>query len=308
MIRVDLNGNSYLCAEPLDWRYVNLVSDVLRTEGIPVREDNPVISRLRYGWEKGIGWERMDRKTGSGVGGLRDARVETRWPIAELALANETQTHAGPADHAKVYENFSGDFFCAFEGDYQSGQKNIAGVGKWSPDTWGSAFARPQFASVTTGTTNSAATFTVSHSVQATAGAGLVVANLSVRNNAAPANPTGVTYNGVAMTQGIGATSTDMSSSIWYLVAPATGANDCVATFASTMDRIMMAVTDYYYVNQTTPTGGTGSDTGSGTSCTFNLTTITEDLCIDNLAQRGNSGVTPGAGQTERFDFRNGGP
>ena len=85
-MRVELNSQFYICKEPLDWTYVDQISDVLRLEGTPVREDNPVISRIPYTWEKGLGWERMDRKTGSGVGGLAASRVGTPRPLAELAL------------------------------------------------------------------------------------------------------------------------------------------------------------------------------------------------------------------------------
>lgn len=101
---------------------------------------------------------------------------------------------------------------------------------------------------------------------------------------------TSVTYNGVGMTKQTEATygAGTVRISQWYLVAPATGANNVVVTCSDAHD-IAANATSYNGVHQTTPinTSNTGGTDG-GTSYTVSVTTtvantmLCEALCNIN--------------------------
>ena len=80
---------------------------------------------------------------------------------------------------------------------------------------------------------------TCSHTVGAGVGRGLVVSisQYNPTGQGGPAIPTGVTYAGVSMTRLPFLSYTEyvhLTTTVWYLVAPATGTNNIVASFAAT--------------------------------------------------------------------------
>ena len=78
-------------------------------------------------------------------------------------------------------------------------------------------------------------------------------------------DPSGITYNGVAMTKG--ATKTQSrNGSIWYLANPATGANTVSVTYAAAFTLAMGSATSY--------TGCSGSIGATGTNGAASGTTI----------------------------------
>ncbi len=93
---------------------------------------------------------------------------------------------------------------------------------------------------------------------------------------------TGVTYNGVSMTK-IGATVTIQASNaymtLWYLVAPATGANNIVVTKGSG-DNTSVAAVSYTGAKQTGQPEVNGTDTGSGTAPTRAMTPSTNNAML----------------------------
>lgn len=83
---------------------------------------------------------------------------------------------------------------------------------------------------------------------------------------------TGITYNGVAMTQINGVRCpTDRFMTLWYLIAPDTGTNDVVVT-SSESTNLRFAAASYTGAKQTGQPDG--SDTSTGTS----VSTISTDI------------------------------
>lgn len=104
---------------------------------------------------------------------------------------------------------------------------------------------------------------------------------------------TGVTYNWVAMTliatQNRGVW--DLPVSLWYLIAPATGSNNVVATTVNATERNCVAIS-YTWVNQSgQPDATTTFDTTATTSYSKSITTIADNC---RLVWRGLN--YPGAG------------
>jgi len=107
-------------------------------------------------------------------------------------------------------------------------------------------------------------------------------------------NLTGATYNGVAMT----ATSVTGDVKMFWIVNPASGANDIVVSGSSAYSRFCSA--SYTGVDQDSPInvqGGTSPGTVS--TITGTLTTTIED-CWILMGMRGNGTITAGTNTTLR--------
>ena len=116
-----------------------------------------------------------------------------------------------------------------------------------------------------------------------------------------------VTYGGQALTL-IGSQDDPGGSSrveLWYLLAPPTGTNDIVATFADTT-RAIGGATSWSGVNQTTPLGTAVFASGSDGSATVTVTSSVGEVVVDALSANGNT-ATPGTGQTQRWNLNQGG-
>ena len=117
-----------------------------------------------------------------------------------------------------------------------------------------------------------------------------------------------VTYAGVALTNTDGAASamtvTNATSgsitSIWKLVAPASGTNNVVVTVSSSY--LYVIAETWTGVHQTTPLGTFGSATGNDTTPTVTITSATDEVVTDAVAAasltRANTVITVGSGQT----------
>ncbi len=112
---------------------------------------------------------------------------------------------------------------------------------------------------------------------------------------------TGVTYNGVAMTRAnsllVAATAT--SNYLYYLVAPATGANNIVVSCGSSR-RIVSTSSSYTGAKQTGQPDAQGTNDSAGfvTSRAVSVTT-SADNCWVVMSQSGNSnGNIPAAGSS----------
>jgi len=110
----------------------------------------------------------------------------------------------------------------------------------------------------------------------------------------------GVTYDSVSMTK-IGSAQKPTENSLlslWYLIAPSTGANNVVVTLAS--GYMLGLSSSYTGVKQSSqPDNSTTNTAGSGTSITTSLTPVA-DNCWTVLVARGQGDVSAGAGTTER--------
>ena len=101
------------------------------------------------------------------------------------------------------------------------------------------SFGPPEFDAVSVNNASSgASTQTSSHAIGGSGvGRGLVVIIAQLNSGSAPADPTGVTYDGVAMTKQASKKDYErLRLTLWTLIAPATGTNNIVASFAATTD------------------------------------------------------------------------
>lgn len=159
---------------------------------------------------------------------------------------------------------------------------------------------------------DSGATNTVSHSLSAASGNNrCVIACIHIWDAFAGGPPTGVTYNGVAMTLAASVTTTvaaALYTYIYYILdadLPAgTGNYNVVASIGANAQSIM-GVTDYTGVFQAAPPStGTNSGVGAGTVATCDITTLNDNSWIvcgalgDNVA----SSWTATAPLVERYD------
>jgi len=117
---------------------------------------------------------------------------------------------------------------------------------------------------------------------------------------------TGVTYNGVAMTQAIHQ-ATNRSTDIWYLVAPDSGTHNVVISGSGNFGRANAGSQSWDGANASqTPTTITGNGTSATPSVT--VTTAAGELIIDCLGQSFTAGDTlaVNANQTEQSKISGG--
>lgn len=137
----------------------------------------------------------------------------------------------------------------------------------------------------------------------------LVVASV-FRDDAGISDISSVTYNGVALTvirrDNTSSLSHPAQSELWYLVAPATGANNIVITFGSTIDNLAAGTgISLTGVDQAHPLDANNGAVGTAgnNDPTVNLTTIRDNAWIIDFAYHADDdGCDVGAGQTSRTD------
>lgn len=150
-------------------------------------------------------------------------------------------------------------------------------------------------ASATTGTSQATS---LTYSLTSTGINRLILVQISTEATAV----SGVTYNGVALTQATTITNGGVKSEQWYLIAPPIGTYSVVITLASA-SYITSGAEIYNTVNQSSPIGTLQTSTGTSTSPSLTLITATDNsLVVDSLA----TGVLPivyttGAGQVENW-------
>lgn len=130
----------------------------------------------------------------------------------------------------------------------------------------------------------------------------LIVATVS----SGSADPTGVTYNGVAMTKAVGLGAA-LDTSLWYLSNPATSAHNVVVTYAAST-KFGVCATSFTGCNTDSPLGVTGTNTGtSGTaSCTV-TSQKNNSMMVDATFVNGVPSITVGASQTAVMNAQNAG-
>ena len=109
----------------------------------------------------------------------------------------------------------------------------------------------------------------------------------------------GVTYNGVAMTQGVKRAMTVGEAYVYYLANPSSGANDISVSLSSSESAFMGMGTSFTGVNQGAPEAtGTGSSTSTGL---VSVTTVTDnDWLVGIFVTEAGSALTVGANTTQR--------
>ena len=102
--------------------YADRLAPPFRTRGVQVRSDDASVNRFVHGrFPLGIGWARMDRDTGRGVGGVLDTTCDIDHRGVTPGRLHISQTHAVPAEHIKRYVLFKSDLWGLFEEDYDAG-------------------------------------------------------------------------------------------------------------------------------------------------------------------------------------------
>lgn len=175
--------------------------------------------------------------------------------------------------------------------------------------------AIPTIDAVSSSQASNASSLTFSHTVSGTNRVLLVFPVAEC--NATPANlpVTGITYNGVALTK---IRSDQVNSdggeidrtSVWYLIAPDTGAHNVVITYTGQVEGIIGGAISLNGAKQSAqPDSENGSTdvTDSATTATASLTTVAENVLIIDVIAGVLSGtaLTVGAGQTQRFNVTN---
>lgn len=118
-------------------------------------------------------------------------------------------------------------------------------------------------------------------------GSGLVLIVGVVADSAAA--PTSVTYNGVGMTATV---TPGTSNTMWYLVNPATGANNIVVTFAAS-HYFNIGAMSFTGCNTSSPIGVTGTSSGTTNPAQATLsTTVSNSWLVATLFHNGNSSAT----------------
>ena len=114
---------------------------------------------------------------------------------------------------------------------------------------------------------------------------------------------TGITYAGVAMTKIASIEQPDPGLrwvSFWYIIAPATGAQDVVITCSSAPDAMDGACCSYTGAKQTgQPDAFATNTSASTTSLTTSVTTVA-DNCWTIICGRGGVNAVAGTGMTSR--------
>lgn len=109
-----------------------------------------------------------------------------------------------------------------------------------------------------------------------------------------------LTYNGVALTKLGSFSDFNYNSEIWYLVAPATGANDVSLTFSGVTFGFAYSSISFTGVDQTTPMAGYASNSGTSTTPTVDVSSAADQVVIDSLCITHSGTLSVGASQTER--------
>jgi uncharacterized repeat protein (TIGR01451 family) len=159
----------------------------------------------------------------------------------------------------------------------------------------------PDLTSTQSGTSVSSLTW--SHTVSTQNNRILVVGVQS--EHSSTVHPTGVTFNGTALTQ-IGTasagTSTYQNVSLWYLLAPAASTANVVVTWSSAVNNATAGAITLYGLAQVGPEAtATGFNNAGATST--NITTLADNaVVVDMFGSGQNQGdLAPGSGQAQRF-------
>ena len=125
-----------------------------------------------------------------------------------------------------------------------------------------------------------------------------------------PAIPTvtGVTFNGVAMTNlwsgRYNDASLDIRTTGWGLIAPAASAQNVVITYSGSQAEAAGTAVSFTGVDQTTATGTAATATGTTDPATVNVSSAADEIVVD-FVYFAQPAITAGASQTSRNEQEN---
>ena len=229
-----------------------------------------------------------------------NSTCDTRWmDRIYLPILPESAT-ATSLDLPKASASFKGELNCLFESSGTVVNRQFTGA---STDAWeNGGDVNTPFSSIST-TTPSGTSFTISHKSTGSNRCLVVV----LQANEQCADPSSIAYAGDALTKvgsyaGAGSGSTYVG--MWYLVNPDVGTNNLVISQADSgggsIANNNITIINLTGIDQDNPVRTAGTAAGSGTSSTFDLTTVAGDICIDAISVDDGPAVTVGANQTSR--------
>ena len=229
-----------------------------------------------------------------------DSQCETRWNDLRLAILDVDSTETG-LEIIRASQHFKGDFWALWEDNASRKAVSLKYVGSTTAWTAGGTITdTPVYDAASSGQAT-ATSLTFSHTTINKPDRVIVVCVASDN-----ADPTGITYNSVSLTRLNGINISNRYSSMWYLVAPATGANNVVVS-RSGSDEIVAGATTYYHVDQGSPVSNAGTNSGnSQTSSSIAGTTTASDIAVDALTLLDPPSGTVGSGQTQRWQLLEG--
>jgi len=141
----------------------------------------------------------------------------------------------------------------------------------------------------------------------------LAVVFTGMRSGTGSWSVTGVTYNGTSLTQAAAnessGSSRNVRTEVWYLVNPPGGSSYTVSvSTSSTMLGCSLAAISLTGVDQSSPVGNTGTDTGNKSAYAASISTGTADAWLVGGAglRNGNRTWSPDSGVTEIYERASG--
>lgn len=262
------------------WKAVSTNGSVIYRNGVPYKTDVFV-----PGWADDVG------SGGSYVSNDEPMRYLHR--SLELAIEDNTNWTQVNGTGSTNPESFK--YFAAADGKLWGGY--VADAADSNEDTLNS----PVFDATSSGVATSTTSVTLSHTVLANSTQRLLLVGISVEDTAT-ADPSSVTYNSISMTKLSSSTNGNTYSAIYYLVAPATGANDVVVTFSSTMDSVIVGAASWSNVDQTTPLGTVATNTGSGANPSISVTAAVGDIVVDVVSHAFSTAPTVDGSQSQLWN------
>jgi putative pyrroloquinoline-quinone-binding quinoprotein len=114
-----------------------------------------------------------------------------------------------------------------------------------------------------------------------------------------------VTYAGTAMTSiGSVINGSNARAQLFYLVAPATGANTVQVTMSAAATEIVGGAVTFTGANQTTPVGTFASATGNSSAPSVTVTSNAGETVIDTVEVNSSTAMTAGGAQTQRWQMQ----
>ena len=235
-----------------------------------------------------------------------DSTCDTRWADRIYLPVLSESTTATNLDIARASAEFKNETNVLFESAGTVVNRQFTGAS----DTWenGGNVNFP-YRSISTTGASGASGYTISHTTVGENRCLVVV----LQANTQFADPTGITYNGVALTKagsvvgaGVGVTSV----AVYYLVNPAIGTNNIVISGwnkggdgnFSGGDVAAAQAINLVGIDQDSPVRNTETTSTTATSITDDITTVAGDLVIAALTVDDGPTITAGANQTEIYD------
>ena len=177
-------------------------------------------------------------------------------------------------------------------------------IGTVAQQAWADVLA------ISVGSSSSGQSTTTSVSFSHTVAAGqdgVLIVNIAYKSK--NASVTSVTYDGSALTLLGNSTFSGGDSTraeLWILKLPSAGTANVVINMSAASEFVAGA-TNFFGVDQTTPTGSVSGTAASTATPSVVVTSAAGELVVDTVAKRADSGGTVGANQTQLFQRSTGG-